>query len=730
MKSLACGAVDSPQSGAAEAAPVPPNRCRFFFSPRSGADGRVARVVRAALRGAPEHLRTAPRAQQAGRDPLLHRASARAPRGPRSSVRCVPPALRARRASLRRPPPTPRAAAAARPPAARARGARALRGGSRGHRSAARRRRPAVARRRPRARTGGRGGPRSTPRRRGGSRSRSSRAAGATSTTRRRARTCACRAAPGRTPCCRRSAPPARSSRSASRVPAPWRLDDLEREGMVDAAQAGALRAAVLARRNVLVCGPAGSGKTSLLAALMAEVPAGERIVTVEDVAELAIDHPHVVGLEARQPNTDGVGGIGLTALVRETLRMRPDRIVVGECRGAEIAELLGALNTGHDGGAGTVHCADPDGLGARLEALGALAGLSAAALRAQALAAIDVVVLLGRRDGVRRVERIGRARRARRRLARRRVIRSAARAPIRRRRRTRSPPTSTGSERSSGPGAAQPAAWAYLPQAAPERSRPMTAAVASAAAAGPAARSGVPGGAGRLARGRCGHRARRGDRRAARRRGRDRRRRCAPHRRAAPGRRRVDGGPDRRAPGSCCCCRPRPRCSAGRSASTCRASCSSGSGSGDPRRRRRAARRGRALEPAADPGGPQHLLDRRPRPRAGRARPSGRGCRCPRRASSQPRPRRRPAWSRGPPDDLDAVLGSPPSAGLPVVGAARSPRPTGCGAPPWPWRASAPRSWRCACCSRSGCWCCRRSCVLGALPVGLAVLSSTALPL
>ncbi|MGN6444267.1 CpaF family protein [Amnibacterium sp.] len=188
----------------------------------------------------------------------------------------------------------------------------------------------------------------------------------------------------------------------------PWHLGDLQRAGMLDAAQAADLRTAVLERRNVLVCGPAGSGKTSLLAALMAEVPPTERIVTVEDVAELAIDHPHVVGLEARQPNTDGVGAIGLTALVRETLRMRPDRIVVGECRGAEIAELLGALNTGHDGGAGTLHCADAGGLGARLEAPGALAGLSPAALRAQALAAIDLVVLLARHDGVRRVERMG----------------------------------------------------------------------------------------------------------------------------------------------------------------------------------------------------------------------------------------------------------------------------------------------------------------------------------
>jgi pilus assembly protein CpaF len=189
----------------------------------------------------------------------------------------------------------------------------------------------------------------------------------------------------------------------------PWRLAALRAEGGVDAEQQRTLLDAVAERRNVLVCGPAGSGKTSLLAALMAEVPAGERIVTIEDVAELVIDHPHVVGLEARQPNADGAGGVGLPALVRESLRMRPDRIVLGECRGAEIAELLSALNTGHDGGAGTLHCASLDGLGARLEALGALAGLAPEALRAQAVAAVHLVVQLGRRGGRRAVERIGR---------------------------------------------------------------------------------------------------------------------------------------------------------------------------------------------------------------------------------------------------------------------------------------------------------------------------------
>jgi pilus assembly protein CpaF len=190
---------------------------------------------------------------------------------------------------------------------------------------------------------------------------------------------------------------------------APWRLGDLEAAGMLTAGQGALLREAVLSRRNLLICGPAGSGKTSLLAALMAEAPVTERIVTVEDVAELVIDHPHVVGLETRQANADGAGAIGLDRLVREALRMRPDRLVVGECRGAEIAELLNALNTGHDGGAGTVHSTGPAGIGARLEALGALAGLDAEALGRQVRAAIDLVVHLSRTDGPRRVERIGR---------------------------------------------------------------------------------------------------------------------------------------------------------------------------------------------------------------------------------------------------------------------------------------------------------------------------------
>jgi pilus assembly protein CpaF len=188
----------------------------------------------------------------------------------------------------------------------------------------------------------------------------------------------------------------------------PWRLADLRRAGMLGEETERRLRDAVEQRRNLLICGPAGSGKTSLLAALLAEAPEGERIVTIEDVAELAIAHPHVVGLEARQANADGAGAVALPRLVREALRMRPDRLVLGEVRGAEVADLLAALNTGHDGGAGTVHSTSAHGVGARLEALGALAGLSPDALRRQARAAIDLVVHLERRGGTRRVQGIG----------------------------------------------------------------------------------------------------------------------------------------------------------------------------------------------------------------------------------------------------------------------------------------------------------------------------------
>jgi pilus assembly protein CpaF len=187
-------------------------------------------------------------------------------------------------------------------------------------------------------------------------------------------------------------------------------LDDLGRSGMFDAATRVRLDEAIERRANLLVSGAAGAGKTTLLAAMLGQAPPHERILTIEDVAELRIAHPHHVRLEARQPNLEGAGGIGLARLVREALRMRPDRLVVGECRGDEVRELLSALNTGHDGGAGTVHANSLADVPARLEALGALAGLDDRALARQVASAIDLVVHVERgADGIRRIAAMGR---------------------------------------------------------------------------------------------------------------------------------------------------------------------------------------------------------------------------------------------------------------------------------------------------------------------------------
>lgn len=185
-------------------------------------------------------------------------------------------------------------------------------------------------------------------------------------------------------------------------------FDDLVSWGLCSPAVQKTLHRLVAERKSVLITGPTGSGKTTLLAALMSLVPAGERIVTLEDVAELQIHHPHVISLETRQPNIEGAGGVDLERLIREALRMRPDRLVVGECRGPELRVLLSALNTGHDGGAGTVHASSLVDVPARLEALGATAGIEPRDLARQVVSAIDTVVHLGIHDGKRRIEQIG----------------------------------------------------------------------------------------------------------------------------------------------------------------------------------------------------------------------------------------------------------------------------------------------------------------------------------
>ncbi len=178
--------------------------------------------------------------------------------------------------------------------------------------------------------------------------------------------------------------------------------------GVVGPDLARVLLEVVTARVSFVVTGGTGAGKTTVLAALLAECSPRERLVVVEDVRELRPEHPHVVSLEGRSPNVEGAGGVTLVDLVRQALRMRPDRLVVGEVRGAEVRELLTALNTGHDGGASTLHANGPQEVPARLEALGALAGMSREAVHSQLRGALQVVVHLSRHDGARRVSSIG----------------------------------------------------------------------------------------------------------------------------------------------------------------------------------------------------------------------------------------------------------------------------------------------------------------------------------
>lgn len=190
--------------------------------------------------------------------------------------------------------------------------------------------------------------------------------------------------------------------------PASHDLDTLVRLGTLDLEIADLVRQLVVNRVAFLVSGATGSGKTTLLAALLGGVPETERIVAIEDAGELQPDHPQFIRLVARPSNVEGAGAVTVRELVREALRMRPDRLVVGEVRGAEVRELLSALNTGHDGGAGTVHANSPAEIPARLEALGALGGLTRDALHSQLAAAVRVILHMRRTaDGTRRLSEI-----------------------------------------------------------------------------------------------------------------------------------------------------------------------------------------------------------------------------------------------------------------------------------------------------------------------------------
>ena len=188
---------------------------------------------------------------------------------------------------------------------------------------------------------------------------------------------------------------------------APFRVDDLVAAESLTAAQADLLERCVRGRLNIVVSGGTGTGKTTLLNALAGFIDPAERVVTVEDAAELQLQQPHVARLESRPPNVEGRGEVTLRALVRNALRMRPDRIVVGEVRGGEALDMLQAMNTGHDGSLTTVHASSPADAVRRIETMALMAGLDLphVAVREQVASAVDVVVHLVRDgDGSRRV--------------------------------------------------------------------------------------------------------------------------------------------------------------------------------------------------------------------------------------------------------------------------------------------------------------------------------------
>jgi len=187
----------------------------------------------------------------------------------------------------------------------------------------------------------------------------------------------------------------------------PFTVDDLVRTESMSEQVAGLLKRTVEGRLNVIVSGATGSGKTTLLNVLSNFIPANERIVTVEDAAEVQLNQTHVLTLESRPPNLEGKGEVTIRDLVRNTLRMRPDRIIVGEVRGGEALDMLQAMNTGHDGSLTTVHSNSPRDTLARIETMVLMAGmdLPVRAIREQVASALDLIVHIHRlRDGTRRI--------------------------------------------------------------------------------------------------------------------------------------------------------------------------------------------------------------------------------------------------------------------------------------------------------------------------------------
>ncbi|WP_045075636.1 TadA family conjugal transfer-associated ATPase [Psychromicrobium lacuslunae] len=186
-----------------------------------------------------------------------------------------------------------------------------------------------------------------------------------------------------------------------------FQLAELISCGMLCPQSADLVKNLVMQGLNVLISGATGSGKTTLLSTLLGLCPRNQRIVLVEDTAELNAEHPQILQLQSRAPNIEGSGGVVMSQLIHEALRMNPDRLIVGECRGAEVRELLTALNTGHIGG-GTVHANSARDVPARLQSLGSLAGLSPQAVAVQAASAIDVVLHLENAPEGRRLSEIG----------------------------------------------------------------------------------------------------------------------------------------------------------------------------------------------------------------------------------------------------------------------------------------------------------------------------------